>query len=230
LTDDLQNARNNPRKPSFNNRREEIPMESELARNWWLVALRGMLAIAFGILAFLWPGFLWLTVVYLFAVYALLDGGMAIASVIRNGDAAQHRLALLFEGVVGIAAGILAVAWPGITELALLYLIAGWSVATGIFEIVAAVRLRKIIKGEWLLALGGILSIAFGVMVALMPLAGLLVIAWWAAGFWIAFGALLLALAFRLRFQAGVGLESSATRGQHRTPGSAGGASPQPGG
>lgn len=197
-------------------------MDSELVRNWWLIALRGVLAIVFGCLAFLWPGLLWLTVVYLFAAYALLDGGMAIATVIRNRGHVEHRWAMLLAGVVGIAAGILALVWPAITELMMLLMIAGWSIATGVLQIVAAVQLRKVIEREWLLALSGVLSVVFGVLLVAMPLAGLLVIAWWAAAFWIAFGTMLVVLAFRLR-----GLGQEAPSGAHSprmTPHATGGA------
>jgi uncharacterized membrane protein HdeD (DUF308 family) len=106
---------------------------------------------------------------------------------------------LLLEGIVGIAAGILAVVWPGITELALLFVIASWSLVTGVFEIVAAVYLRKYMEGEWLLALSGVLSVILGLALVLVPAAGLLVIAWWVGAYAIAFGALLVVLAFRLR-------------------------------
>lgn len=202
-------------------------MESELVQNWWLVALRGVLAIVFGLLAFLWPGLLWLTVVYLFAAYAFLDGGMAIAAVIRNRDAGRHRWALLLEGVVGIAAGILALAWPGITELVLLYMMAGWSIATGVLEIVASVWLQRYLKGGWLLAISGVLSIVFGMLLALMPVVGLIVVAWWAAAYWIAFGALLLVLAFRLRSHSDTAPDAiSETGGQRMAPRATGGASP----
>lgn len=202
-------------------------MESELARNWWLVALRGVLAIVFGLLAFLWPGLLWLTVVYLFAAYAFLDGGMAIATVIRKRDARRHRWALLLEGIVGIAAGVLALAWPGITELVLLYMMAGWSIATGVLEIMASVWLQRYSKGGWLLAISGVLSIVFGMLLALMPVVGLIVVAWWAAAYWIAFGALLVVLAFRLRSHPDTAPDAtSEIRGQRMAPRATGGASP----
>lgn len=172
-------------------------MELELARNWWVLALRGVLAILFGVLAFLWPGLLWLAVVCTFAAYALIDGVMAIVAGV-TGQAGPWW-ALVLEGLVGIAAGIVTLIWPDITELALLYLIAGWSIATGVFEIAAAIQLRKYIEGEWLLALSGVLSIILGLALAFAPLAGLLVIAWWIAGYAIATGVVLLLLSLRLR-------------------------------
>jgi uncharacterized membrane protein HdeD (DUF308 family) len=174
-------------------------MEFTLARNWWAVALRGVLAILFGVVAFLWPGLLWLAVVYTFAAYALLDGLIAITAALSGHGPAGRWWALLLEGLVGIVAGILTLIWPGITELALLYVIAGWSLATGVFEIIAALRLRRYIEGEWALALSGVLSIILGLALALVPLAGLVVVAWWIGAYAVAFGVLLLALSFRLR-------------------------------
>jgi len=174
-------------------------MEFELARNWWAVALRGVLALVFGVLAFFWPGFVWLVVVTLFGAYALIDGVLAIVAAVTGRGQAGPWWALLLEGLVGIAAGVIAFAWPDITELALLYVIAAWSLATGIFEIVAAIRLRRYIQGEWALALGGVLSLLLGLALALVPLAGLVVVAWWIGAYAVAFGVLMLALAFQLR-------------------------------
>jgi uncharacterized membrane protein HdeD (DUF308 family) len=174
-------------------------MERELAHNWWVVALRGVLAILFGVAAFLWPGLVWLAVVATFAAYALLDGGAAIVAAVRGQGQAGPWWALLLEGLVSILAGVAAIAWPGITELALLGVIAAWCTVTGVFEIIAAVRLRREIQGEWLLALSGFLSVIFGLALVFMPVAGLLVIAWWIGAYAVTSGALLLALSFRMR-------------------------------
>jgi len=174
-------------------------MEFELTRYWWIVVLRGVLAIAFGVIAFFWPGVVWLVVVATFAAYALLDGVLAIVAAVRAQGRAGPWWALLLEGVVSIAAGVVAILWPGITELVLLFVIAGWCMATGVLEIVAAIRRRKYIVGEWLLALSGVLSIALGLALALMPIAGLLVVAWWIGAYSLAFGILLVILGFRLR-------------------------------
>lgn len=173
--------------------------ECGLARVWWAVALRGALAVAFGIMAFLWPGLFWLAVVVTFAAYALVDGVFALVAAVRGDRDAGPRWALVLEGVVSIGAGVAAFAWPGITELALLWVIAGWAIATGVLAIVAAVRLRKEIRGEWALALSGILSIALGFGLALLPGPGLLGIAWWVGANSIVFGVLLVVLGFRLR-------------------------------
>jgi uncharacterized membrane protein HdeD (DUF308 family) len=106
---------------------------------------------------------------------------------------------LLIEGIAGIVAAAITVAWPGITALALVFVIAAWAIVTGVFELVAAVRLRKYVTGEWLLALGGIASIAFGVLIVIAPLAGALVIALWVGAYTLVFGVLMIALGFRLR-------------------------------
>ncbi len=169
------------------------------ARNWWAIALRGVLAVAFGIVAFLWPGLLWLTVVYIIGAYAMIDGAISIVAAIRGRHTAQPWWALVFEGLLGIAVGVVAFAWPGLTELALLYMIAGWTLAAGVLTIMAAIRLRHYIKGEWLLALSGALSIILGLGLGLLPIAGLIVVAWWIAAYEIAFGIILLVLGFQLR-------------------------------
>ena len=174
-------------------------MEFELARNWWAVALRGVLAILFGVIAFFWPFALWLAVAFIFGAYALLDGSMALVLAVTGHAHAGRWWALLAEGLLGVTAGVLAFLWPLLTAVTVFYLIAGWAVATGVFEIVAAIRLRKYIRGEWLLALSGVLSIILGVVLAMLPGAGMVVLAWWTAANSIVFGALLLGLAFRLR-------------------------------
>src|SRR4051794_34974783 len=134
-----------------------------LARNWWALALRGLFAVLFGIAAFAWPGITLGALVLLYGAYAFVDGVFAIAAALAGRTEGLPWWALLLEGVFGIAAGVIAFAWPGITALALLFLISAWAVVTGVFEIVAAVRLRKEIRGEWLLALSGVLSVLFGV-------------------------------------------------------------------
>jgi uncharacterized membrane protein HdeD (DUF308 family) len=167
--------------------------------DWRPLAVRGILAIVFGVLTFFWPGLFWLVVVYTFAAYALIDGVMAIVLAVTGHREAGRWWALLLEGLVGIAAAVLTVAWPAITELALLYIIAGWSFVTGILEIVAAIRLRRYIRGEWALGLSGVLSVLLGLALAFIPLAGLLVVAWWIGAYCLAFGVLLLVLSFQVR-------------------------------
>jgi uncharacterized membrane protein HdeD (DUF308 family) len=179
-----------------------------LSRNWWAVSLRGLAGILFGIITFFAPGISLAALVLLFGAYAFADGVLTIISAIRRRGADRWWL-LLLNGLVGIAAGILTLVWPGITALALLYVVAAWAVVTGVLEIAAAIRLRKAITGEWLLALSGVLSIALGVMLVLWPGAGALALVIWIGAYAFVFGVLLLALGLRLR-----GLGSPRARGQ----------------
>jgi uncharacterized membrane protein HdeD (DUF308 family) len=175
-------------------------MDSILVRNWWLLALRGVFAILFGVLVFLWPDLAWVVVVASFAAFALVNGIVAIVAAVSG-----HGLrwwSLMFEGVLSIAAGVVTIVWPGITQLALLFLIAYWAVATGVFAIVTAIQLRKEIEGEWIMALSGILSVIFGAALIVLPSEGALAIAWLIAAYSIAFGMVHLALSFRLRSMA----------------------------
>lgn len=174
-------------------------MTSILAQNWWALALRGLAAIVFGVLVFVWPGLSLLALVWWFAAYALLDGLLAIVAAIRAAGRQQRWGSMLLEGVIGMAAGVLAFLWPDITALALLYLMAAWSILTGIFEIAAAIRLRHVIEGEWLLGLGGAASILFGLLLMVFPGTGALAILWLIGGFTLLFGVVLLLLAWRLR-------------------------------
>jgi uncharacterized membrane protein HdeD (DUF308 family) len=170
-----------------------------LARNWWALALRGLAAVLFGIMAFAWPGMTLGVLVLLYGAYALVDGVLAIIAAVAGRTSGMPWWALLLEGVLGITVGILTFAWPGITALVLLYLIAAWAVATGVFEVVAAIRLRREIRGEWLLALSGIISVLFGVALVINPVGGALAVVWLIGAYAIAFGVLLIALGFRLR-------------------------------
>jgi uncharacterized membrane protein HdeD (DUF308 family) len=163
------------------------------------VVLRGVLGIAFGIITFVAPAISLAALVLLFGAYAFADGVFAIASAVRRRVTTEPWWILLLEGLVGIGAGLVTLFLPGITALVLLYIIAGWAVATGILELVAAVRLRKEIKHDWLLALSGIASVAFGVLIALFPGAGALALVIWIGAYTFVFGALLVALGFRLR-------------------------------
>jgi uncharacterized membrane protein HdeD (DUF308 family) len=167
-----------------------------LARNWWALALRGLVALMFGLLTFVLPGITLVTLILLFGAYALADGIFNIVAFFR---VASHHWALLIEGLIGIIAGILTFVWPAITALALLYVIAFWAIFTGIFEIVAGIRLRKVITNEWLLLLMGILSLLFGLFVLIAPGVGALAIVLWIGAYALVFGIFLLALAFRLR-------------------------------
>ena len=174
-----------------------------LARYWWVVVLRGVLAIALGVLAFVWPVVTLTSLVYVFGAYALVDGVFALLSALRGGGEEPWWL-LVLEGGVGIGIGVLTLFAPGITALALLFYIAIWAIATGVLEIAAALALRKEIEGEWLLVLGGLVSVAFGALLIARPGAGALAVLWLIGGYAIAFGALLVLLGFKLRRRTAV--------------------------
>ncbi len=169
----------------------------QLARYWWLVALRGIAAILFGVLAFVWPGITLAVLVILFGAYALVDGILGLIAALRGET--QHRLALALEGVVSVVAGLVAFVWPGLTALALLYIIAFWAIVTGALEIFAAVRLRRIITNELGLIIGGVLSVLFGIVLLVAPGAGALAVVFLIGAYAIVFGIALLGLAWRLR-------------------------------
>lgn len=169
-----------------------------LARNWWAMALRGLAALIFGIAALIWPQATLTILILLFGVYAIADGILSIIAILRDRTYYQWWL-LLLEGIVGITAGVLTFIWPEITGLVLLYVIAAWAIVTGILEIVAAIRLREEMTGEWLLILGGIVSVIFGVLLVIQPQAGALAVAWIIGIYAIFFGIVLLILSLRLR-------------------------------
>jgi len=139
-----------------------------LAKHWWVLLLRGICAILFGVLTFVWPGITLLTLVLLYGAYALADGVLALAEAVMGGAPAP-RWWLALVGLLGIAVGILTFAWPGITALVLLLFIAGWAIATGLLQIVGAIRLRKEIESEWLLIASGVLSVIFGLILVVQP-------------------------------------------------------------
>jgi len=176
-------------------------MIETLTRNWWVLAARGALAVLFGLLALIWPGITVLALVLLFGAYALVDGVMALYTALFDRGRLGGRGAgwLVLEGVAGVLAAIGAIVWPGITALVLLYLIAAWALVTGVAEIVAAIRLRREIEGEWLMGLTGAASILFRVLGFLFPRAGALAVVWLIGAYAIAFGVVMVILAFRLR-------------------------------
>ncbi|MGH8479398.1 MAG: HdeD family acid-resistance protein [Gammaproteobacteria bacterium] len=180
-----------------------ITMTDTLARNWWALGLRGLCALLFGLAMFVWPGISLFVLVLMFGVYTLLDGVFSIVSTVRSDKREKRWWLFLLQGVAGTIVGMMAFVWPGITALALVYLIAAWAIVTGIFEIVAAVQLRKEIQGEWLLGLGGIASVVFGVLLVGFPGTGALAVVWIIGAYSMLFGILLMALAFRLRHRNG---------------------------
>ena len=170
-----------------------------MGRAWWLVLLRGIAAIVFGILAWTWPGATLITLTLFWGAYALVDGIAALWSCWHGRDRGKAMWQVILIGVLGIAAGIFTFISPGITAIALLLLIAIWAVANGVFQIAAAIRLRKEIANEWLLILSGVLSVAFGVLMMVFPGAGAMAVLWLIGVFAVAYGALLVLFAFKLR-------------------------------
>jgi uncharacterized membrane protein HdeD (DUF308 family) len=167
--------------------------------SWSALALRGVLAIIFGLLVFAWPRISLYVLVIFFGANALIDGVLALVAAFRGSGSGARWWGMLLQGLLGIATGIIAFVWPGLTVFVLLYLIAAWAIVIGIFEIAAAIRLRKEIEGEWLLALRGVLAIVFGVVLFANPGAGALAVLWLIGAFSIALGVLNLILAVRLR-------------------------------
>ena len=171
-----------------------------LGDNWWLLLLRGIAAIAFGVLAFFWPGLTLVTLTLLWGAYALMDGAIAIwAAFNAAGGDAGPRWWLGLSGVAGILAGFVTFYYTGTTTLVLLMFIAVWAIIIGILQIWGAIALRKVLQHEWLLILNGVLSIAFGVVLLAQPGTGALALAWTIAWYAIFFGCLYVALAFRLK-------------------------------
>jgi len=173
-------------------------MVHALAKNWWILLLRGLAAIIFGVLAFAWPGMTLLTLITFYGAYSLVDGVLAIVAAITGGAPAP-RWWLAVVGLLGIATGLIVFVMPGLTALVLLYFIAGWAIATGVFQIVGAIRLRKEIDDEWYLILGGAVSVLFGIGVMMAPGAGALALLWVIGAYAVVMGVILVALAFRLK-------------------------------
>jgi uncharacterized membrane protein HdeD (DUF308 family) len=170
-----------------------------LARNWWALVLRGAGAILFGILAFVWPGLTVAALVALFGAFALVDGVLALIAAWRAAERRRPWWPMALEGLAGVALAVLTFLWPGATAFALLYLIAAWAILTGVLEVAAAVRLRREIEGEWLLALIGTASVAFGLLAVIFPGSGAVAIVWAIAAYALVFGVLLVGLGLRLR-------------------------------
>jgi len=171
----------------------------EVARWWWAFVLRGVLAIAFGVLAFFAPGLGIAVLVGLFAAWALIDGAMNLAAGFRNRGRDRGWWLSILEGIVGVGAGVIALLFPVYAAEALVLIIGAWAIVTGVFEIIAAIRLREQITGEVWLGLAGLASILYGVVLFLFPGAGALSLVWLIAGFAIVFGGFLVALGLRLR-------------------------------
>lgn len=174
-------------------------MTDSLMKSWWILALRGVFAILFGVLAFLWPGITLLTLVALFAAYALLGGVASIAGAVANRRRDEDWWMPLLIGLVGVGAAIISVIHPGLTALVFVLLVGAHALVTGALDIAFAIRLRKIIHDEWLLVLSGVASIVFGALVFLFPSAGALALIWLISLYAVLTGALMLGLSLRLR-------------------------------
>ena len=173
-------------------------MNAVLARNWWLIALRGVIAIIFGLFALFLTGPTMLSLVLFFSAYMLVDGAFAIAAALRAARANERWGLLVLEGVADIAAGIIAFLWPDITLLAFVLVIAAWAIVSGGLMWAAAYQLR-LDHGRWWLVAGGIISVIYGALLVVAPLIGAVVLTWWIGAYAIVFGVALLVLSFRLR-------------------------------
>ena len=171
------------------------------APSWWSLALRGLVAVLFGLAALFWPDLVLEVLILLFGAYALVDGVFALIAAFGSSGRGMRRLLLLIEGVLGILFGLLALFWPVLTALALLYLVAFWAVFSGIARIVMAVMLRREIENEWAIALSGMLSVILGIVLILLPGAGLLAYTWLIGILALAVGIALIYYAFRVRGQ-----------------------------
>jgi uncharacterized membrane protein HdeD (DUF308 family) len=170
-----------------------------IAQNWWAIALRGLVAMLFGIAIFIWPGVTLSVLAPLFGAYAVINGIFAMIEASRRDVSQERWLPLLFEGAISIVVGVMTFAWAGLTAMALLFLIAFWAIMTGVFEIITAMRLRHEIRGEWMMILIAILSMAFGLLLLAFPAPGMFSVILLIRAFIFAIGALMIALAFKLR-------------------------------
>ena len=175
------------------------PMLHALAKSWWLLLLRGIAAIIFGILAFVWPGLTLVTLVLLYGAFALVDGVISLIAAFTGSAKPVPTWWLVVVGLLGIGAGIATFVMPGITAILLILFMGAWALVHGIFEIIGAIQLRKEIDNEWMLILSGVVSVLFGVIVLIAPGAGALGLIWAIAVYSIVFGISFVALAFRLR-------------------------------
>lgn len=174
-------------------------MNMVLVRNWWALLIRGLAAIVFGLFAFFAPGVTVAALVLVFGAYALVDGAFAIVAGLRAAERHERWWPFALEGLLSILVGIIAFVMPAAAALALLYFVSAWAILTGVFRISAAIRLRKEIRGEWVLILSGALSVLLGVLIVFRPLLGLVWVAWMAGAYALVHGVVLVGLAFKLR-------------------------------
>src|SRR3984893_12973960 len=172
-------------------------LSAVLARNWWAVAIRGVVGMAVGVIAFIMPAATMLALILLFAAYMLVDGVFAIVAAVRAARQRDRWGLFVLEGVADIAAGVIAVLWPGITLVAFVFLVAAWAIVSGSLALMAAFRLN-IEHGRWWLVLGGAASVVYGILLIVAPLIGALVLTWWFGAYALVFGIALLVWSFRL--------------------------------
>ncbi|MDR0224840.1 MAG: HdeD family acid-resistance protein [Burkholderiaceae bacterium] len=175
------------------------PLSTILHRTWWVLLLRGLVAIAFGVLTWAQPVVSLTALILTFGAFTFVDGLLGVYSAIRGRDQMRHWRVLLLWGLAGVVVGVLTAVAPGITALVMALYIGAWALVTGVLQIVAAVRLRKEIEGEWLLVLGGLLSVVFGGFVLAQPGAGMMAMLWVLAAYAVVFGVLMVLLAFKLK-------------------------------
>lgn len=175
------------------------PLLHALAQGWWLVLLRGILSVVFGVLAFAWPALTLFTLVVLYGAFAFADGILALIGAFTGRVKGVPTWWLVLTGLAGLAAGAVTFLWPGLTAIVLILFIGVWAIVHGIFEIIGAIQLRKEIDNEWWLVLGGLISVIFGVLVILAPGAGAVGLVWAIAAYSVAFGIMWIMLALRLR-------------------------------
>jgi uncharacterized membrane protein HdeD (DUF308 family) len=174
-----------------------------LAANWWALLLRGIAAVLFGLAALFWPGLTLFVLIVFFGAYTVIDGIFAIVAGIRGSGG--RRWLLLAEGALGVLAGLVAFFYPGITALVMLYVIALWAIFTGILKVIMAIWLRREIEDEWLMILSGVLSVLFGLILAVLPGVGLLSLVWLVGIYALIIGVALIVLGFRVRGQQASG-------------------------
>jgi uncharacterized membrane protein HdeD (DUF308 family) len=174
-------------------------MNLVLVRNWWALALRGVAAVLFGLIAFLMPGVTLAALVLLFGAYSLVDGVFSIIAGIRAAERHERWWPFVLEGLLSILVGVIAFLRPLLAAVVLLYFVAAWAILTGVIRISAAIRLRKQIQGEWMLILNGALSVLLGIFLMFLPGAGFVTLVWWLGAYATIYGITLITLAFRLR-------------------------------
>ena len=187
-------------------------MNMVLVRNWWALALRGVAAMLFGLLALFMPAFTVVWLVLLFGAYVFVDGVFSIIAGIRAAERHERWWPFALEGLASVVLGVLAFVMPAATALVLLYFVSAWAIVTGAIRIGAAIRLRRQIRGEWLLILNGALSILLGIVIVVKPAAGLLTLMWVLGVYAVLFGGVLVGLALRLRRHAHSAAAAAATR------------------